>query len=121
MTQISRLGKRDDWVHTEEVEAPKAGEPRHTITPESGKVVISYVDDDGNTLYWNGAQFAGSYVELATTINGTQSIYQYTHQEETRNRTVTFEGWIVRGGTKTPTRRVAVWVEPVDHVGYYVD
>ena len=65
---------------------------------------ISYAKDDGSRRYWDGSAFqdAGP-VDLATTIDGAWSSLAFQLPEETKGRTVEYEGWVVKNGKRTPS------------------
>lgn len=64
------------------------------ITPASGKLVISYQEPDSTEYYWDGADFVATYTELATTIVGTVSRYEFTIPVSATGKQLLYTGWV---------------------------
>lgn len=101
------------WRQRVIASGPDASTAYFEVTPSSGSVEISYVEDDGTQKWWDGAAFDTPKVTLATTINGKVSEYLgFTPTKTEMGKVIRFEGWIA--GDKTTLDRCEVLVSRVE-------
>lgn len=108
---MSVVGEPDPWIQRV---IAVAGNAAFEVTPASGTVVISYVDDSGVRQYWDGSVWTTTRTELSTAIVGNESLYAFTPTSSLQDKDITFEGWI--NDDKTTMKISVIRVEPVSDI-----